>query len=208
MKNNNFNFSFKLHGIENKDLSNVVNAYKNKKRYIKLNDDTFVDLEDEELREFIRIIDSLNINVTEGRDEYKLELNKIYYLNNKLDNKEINLTYGKEKLTEALKRLEELKENYFEIPNDLKGSLREYQIKGYNWFKSLSYLGLGGILADEMGLGKTIQTITFLLSEKNKKSLIVTPTSLIYNWKQEFDKFAPSLKIGIIHGNKNERMKV
>ena len=77
---------------------------------------------------------------------------------------------------------------------NLKVALREYQVKGYNWFKSLSYLGLGGILSDEMGLGKTIQTITFLLSEKNRHSLIVTPTSLIYNWKQEFDKFAPSLK--------------
>jgi len=59
-----------------------------------------------------------------------------------------------------------------------------------------------------MGLGKTIQTITFLLSEENRHSLIVTPTSLIYNWKQEFDKFAPSLRVGIIHGNKNDRKKV
>ncbi|BCZ46106.1 DNA helicase [Clostridium gelidum] len=207
-EDNNFNFSFKLDGIDNKELSSVINAYKNKKTYIKLKDDTFVDLEDEELREFIRIIDSLNIDVTEGRDEYKIELNKIYYLNSKLDSKKINLINGKENLEEALKKLNELNENHFEIPSGLNGSLREYQIKGYNWFKSLSYLGLGGILADEMGLGKTIQTITFLLSEKNRHSLIVTPTSLIYNWKQEFDKFAPSLKIGIIHGNKNERMKV
>ena len=146
--------------------------------------------------------------MTEGKDEYKIELNKIYYLNNKLDNKQINLINGKEKLERALKKLNELNENNFEIPSGLNGSLREYQVKGYNWFKSLSYLGLGGILADEMGLGKTIQTITFLLSEKNTHSLIVTPTSLIYNWKQEFDKFAPSLRIGIIHGNKNERIKV
>ncbi|MCE5220574.1 MAG: DEAD/DEAH box helicase [Clostridium sp.] len=204
-EDNNFNFSFKLDEIDNKDLSNVIKAYKNKKRYIKLKDDVFVDLEDEELKEFIRIIDSLNIDVTEGKDEYKLESNKLYYLNNKLDNKQINLIDGKEKLQEALKKLNK---NDFEIPKDLKGSLREYQIKGYNWFKSLSYLGLGGILSDEMGLGKTIQTITFLLSEKNRHSLIVTPTSLIYNWKQEFDKFAPSLRIGIVHGSKNERMKV
>lgn len=207
-ENNDFNFSFKLDGIDNKHLSNVIDAYKNKKRYIKLNDDVFVDLEDMELRKFIKIIDSLNIDVTEGRDEYKLELNKIYYLNNKLDNKQINLSSGKEKLERALKKLNNLNENSFEIPRELKGSLREYQVKGYNWFKSLSYLGLGGILADEMGLGKTIQTITFLLSEKNRHSLIVTPTSLIYNWKQEFDRFAPSLRIGIIHGNKIERMKV
>ena len=58
----------------------------------------------------------------------------------------------------------------------------------------------------EMGLGKTLQTITFLLSEKGKKSVIVTPTSLIYNWKSEFEKFAPNLNIKIIHGNKEERI--
>ena len=57
-----------------------------------------------------------------------------------------------------------------------------------------------------MGLGKTLQTITFLLSEVGKKSIIITPTSLIYNWKSEFEKFAPSLKIKIIHGSKEERM--
>ena len=57
-----------------------------------------------------------------------------------------------------------------------------------------------------MGLGKTLQTITFLLSEKGKKSVIVTPTSLIYNWKSEFEKFAPNLNIKIIHGNKEERI--
>nr|WP_242568082.1 DEAD/DEAH box helicase [Clostridium botulinum] len=59
-----------------------------------------------------------------------------------------------------------------------------------------------------MGLGKTIQTISFLLSEKGAKSLIVTPTSLIYNWQDEFQKFAKTLNIGVIHGSKEERMKV
>ena len=207
-ENNNFKFSFRLDGIDNKELSNVINAYKNKKRYIKLNDNVFIDLEDEELIEFIRIIDALNINVTESNDEYKLELNQIYYLNSKFNDKQINLLKGKESLADALQKLDKLNENSFELPKELMGSLREYQVEGYNWFKSLSYLGLGGILADEMGLGKTIQTITFLLSEKNSHSLIVTPTSLIYNWKQEFDKFAPSLRIGIIHGNKSERIQV
>ena len=59
-----------------------------------------------------------------------------------------------------------------------------------------------------MGLGKTIQTIAFLLSEEGKKSLIITPTSLIYNWKNEFERFAPSLKIALVHENKSERFKI
>ncbi len=203
-----FEISFKLEEIANNELSAIVTAYKNEKRYIKLKDNIFVDLEDDEIKKFIRLIDSLNIDVTEGKSEYKIELNKIYYLNNKLNNKQIDLITGKEKLMKALKRMDRLSENNFEIPKDIKCSLREYQVKGYNWFKTLSYLGLGGILADEMGLGKTIQTITFLLSEKNAHSLVVVPTSLLYNWKQEFDRFAPSLKVGIIHDNKNDRMIV
>ena len=59
-----------------------------------------------------------------------------------------------------------------------------------------------------MGLGKTIQTISFLLKRENKKTLIVTPTSLIHNWKSEFEKFAPSLKVGIIHGLKKDRLNL
>ncbi|MEO2565960.1 DEAD/DEAH box helicase, partial [Clostridium tertium] len=74
--------------------------------------------------------------------------------------------------------------------------------------KSIENLGFGGILADDMGLGKTIQTITLLLSNKNKKSLIITPTSVVYNWKSEFEKFADTLNVGVIHGSVSERNKV
>ena len=56
-----------------------------------------------------------------------------------------------------------------------------------------------------MGLGKTIQTIAFLLSEKGKRSIIVTPTSLIYNWESEIINFAPTLKIAVVHGEKDAR---
>ncbi|MGL5748917.1 MAG: DEAD/DEAH box helicase, partial [Paraclostridium sp.] len=91
------------------------------------------------------------------------------------------------------------------IPKDLNAKLRDYQVNGFKWFKSLSHYEFGGILADEMGLGKTIQTITFLLSNQNKKSIIITPTSLVHNWKHEFDKFAPSLKLGVVHGDKKQR---
>ena len=59
-----------------------------------------------------------------------------------------------------------------------------------------------------MGLGKTIQAITFILSNKNKTTIVVTPTSLIHNWKYEFEKFAPTLKVGLAHGDKRNRDKI
>ena len=76
--------------------------------------------------------------------------------------------------------------------------LRDYQKEGVWWLNSIYKCDLGGILADEMGLGKSLQTIIFIkqiLKEKqDAKIIIVVPTSLVYNWEREFQKFAPNLK--------------
>ena len=95
------------------------------------------------------------------------------------------------------------------LPKNLQAELRDYQKQGFQWLKMLGHYQFGGILADEMGLGKTLQTIAFLLSEKEEKgaldALIVAPASLIYNWQAEVKKFAPSLSVQVINGNKKER---
>lgn len=111
-------------------------------------------------------------------------------------------------------------------PEGLTGSLRGYQRFGLGWLLQLNKLGMGGCLADDMGLGKTIQTIALLLATKNKNagnsyamgrsqlslfddeapagfpSLLVMPTSLLYNWKNEFASFAPSLKVLVYSGKR------
>ncbi len=91
-------------------------------------------------------------------------------------------------------------------PTGLRATLRSYQKKGYDWLGFLRNQRLGGILADDMGLGKTLQTLTLLQSEKEigekQPSLIVMPTSLVYNWKAEARKFTPDLKI-LIHTGSN-----
>lgn len=76
--------------------------------------------------------------------------------------------------------------------------LRPYQITGYRWLCSLAHYGMGGILADDMGLGKTLQTITYVLANPGTRTLIVCPTSLAYNWQDEFSKFAPQIATQII----------
>lgn len=87
----------------------------------------------------------------------------------------------------------------FEIPGGFRGELRPYQKAGYNWMRFLRSYNLGGCLADDMGLGKTVQTLALLQSVHEDKdagtSLLVMPTSLIYNWEKEAEKFTPSLKI-------------
>jgi SNF2 family DNA or RNA helicase len=88
------------------------------------------------------------------------------------------------------------------IPKEFHGHLRPYQKAGYDWFQFLKKYGFGGCLADDMGLGKTVQTLALLQKEKEIKnpetsqtSLIIMPTSLIYNWLNEAEKFAPDLRI-------------
>ena len=118
-----------------------------------------------------------------------------------------------------------------EIPSNLNAQLRKYQHSGYQWLSSLADCRFNGLLADDMGLGKTVQTITTLLNKHNNikknakklikqvdlfnieevlveekvSSLIIAPTSLIFNWVNEFSKFAPSLKIDIFHRSANKQ---
>ncbi|MGL4904834.1 MAG: SNF2-related protein, partial [Cetobacterium sp.] len=95
-------------------------------------------------------------------------------------------------------------ENYgAELP-DINATLREYQEYGYKWLRYLIDNKLGGCLADDMGLGKTLQAITLITSlhsVQNRKTLIIMPKSLIYNWESEIKKFSPTLKCGIYYGN-------
>lgn len=98
------------------------------------------------------------------------------------------------------------------IPKEVKADLRAYQKEGVAWLERLRTMFLNGILADDMGLGKTLQAISAITQLHNKKnkaqSLIVCPTSLLYNWKEEFHKFNPKLKVVVIDGTPAARKKV
>lgn len=110
----------------------------------------------------------------------------------------------------AAKRLaEELEKAEFKAEG-FEGKLRDYQERGVKWIRFLTDHGFGALLADDMGLGKTIQTIAWLLSRKTHSpnplpqpnaTLIVAPLTLLSNWKREFQKFAPSLKVYVHHGD-------
>ncbi|CRX39068.1 DEAD/DEAH box helicase [Estrella lausannensis] len=99
-----------------------------------------------------------------------------------------------------------------EVPKEIKAELRSYQIEGANWLERLRNMHLNGILADDMGLGKTLQAIVVLtqqkLDEPKSQSLIVCPTSLVYNWKEEIQKFNPNLRVLIVDGIPNQRKKL
>lgn len=105
-----------------------------------------------------------------------------------------------DKITELLKADKTV------LPVNLKAQLRHYQLRGYSWLYKNAQLGLGSLLADDMGLGKTLQVITTLQKFKEEgalkkaPSLIIVPTTLLSNWKNEIQRFAPSLTATIFHG--------
>lgn len=156
------------------------------------------------------IIDTLiELNDPEALDQDgKLKLSR--FQSNQLalldsEHSQIHWTGG-EKIREFGEKLQNF-EGIAEVdpPAGLKAELRHYQRDGLSWLQFLREYKLGGILADDMGLGKTVQTLAHLLIEKNEKradlpSLVVAPTSLMVNWKREAARFAPKLKVLVLHG--------
>ncbi|ENK1242077.1 SNF2 helicase associated domain-containing protein [Clostridium botulinum] len=198
------NLSYNIGNVPKREFKNIFKAFKHNKSFYKTKDNSFIDLEDDGIRNFLSLLDDLSFNGDISGDSIKIHKNRAYYIQNKGE------AFIKEKdlLKNISNKIININDNYYEVPKNLNATLREYQIAGYQWMKTLSNMRFGGILADEMGLGKTIQTISFLLSQDGSKSLIVTPTSLIYNWQDEFQRFAKDLKVGIIHGSKEDRIKI
>lgn len=100
-----------------------------------------------------------------------------------------------------------------ETPPFIRGEMRDYQIAGLNWLVSLHENGISGILADEMGLGKTLQTISFMgylryVCDISGPHLIAVPKSTLDNWKREFAKWTPDVKVLILQGDKEERHRL
>lgn len=101
------------------------------------------------------------------------------------------------------------------VHKDFKGDLRTYQHDGCNWLGFMREYGLAGILADDMGLGKTIQALALLLNhhkngkgEKKGPSLVVAPTSVVYNWLSEAHKFTPTLNTALFLGRDRNELLV
>lgn len=203
-----FEFEFNIGDLREEEINKILRSFRDNVKYYKLENGEFLDLEEINIKEALTLIDNLIEEEILNKNIIEIPLNKAIYLEDYLEDKKMRYIKGRKEIKELKKKLTNIEGKIFEVPNDLNASLREYQISGYNWFKTLDYLGFGGILGDEMGLGKTLQTITLLLSNKGSKSLIIAPTSLIYNWNNEFKKFAPNMKIAIANGSKEEREKL
>lgn len=196
-------------GKETVEIPDLLKQIENDKQYVKLADGSSLYLPDEvikEIKTFSQFLDLKN-----GQGEIRLPMAGITLLkmlqsvteNVRLDSRTSTLL-EKYLAFEAIQPVN--------IPGQLRGELREYQKYGLDWLSFLNEFGFGGILADDMGLGKTVQVISLLLKlkEENKLQhpvLIVVPLTLIFNWREEFQKFAPGIKVLRYHGNRGDRLK-
>ncbi|WP_443937004.1 DEAD/DEAH box helicase [Pedobacter sp. MW01-1-1] len=150
-------------------------------------------------------------SLAESGQSLKLKKHHIGLINDLAEDSLANVTL--ERKLQRLSDFENIEDMH--MPIHFKGSLRDYQKAGYNWFSFLREYNFGGCLADDMGLGKTIQTLAMLQKVKeddqavdaHRTSLIIMPTSLIYNWLTEAKKFTPKLKI-LAHTGTNRNKDV
>ncbi|MDR3566296.1 MAG: DEAD/DEAH box helicase [Negativicutes bacterium] len=192
-----------------KEMIEVLMAFRMKKRYHRLKNGAFIDLNTPELQTAAKLIENLGFSPADIENKV-LNLPKFQamYLDN-LARENTEFTFVRSgDFRRMVRDIREPQDVEYEVPESLVKILREYQITGFSWLKSLARYGLGGVLGDDMGLGKTLQVIAFILSERIKDpapSIVVAPTSLLYNWFEEVVKFAPGLKVAIIDGQQDER---
>jgi len=195
------------------ELAEILEKYKMKKKFHRLKDGSFVNLEQNDAIKLLdNMVSGMNLRYSDlEKKQIKVPIYRSLYLERLLEKFPKVKAEKDEKYYELMEQIANRNEQeYEEIPTGLTVTLRDYQKNGFQWLKTLERYGLGGILADDMGLGKTLQMIaviqSYLNQTKSKKtSIIVCPSSLVINWKNEIAKFAPSIKCTIITGTQAER---
>ena len=183
-------------------VSDLLNRVRESKgRFFQIGDDEYVALS-EQLRKQLSALDRLM------QSDHKTQ--KIASYNTTFLQDLVNSgakIHADNSYNEMLAKMEEADTMKFSVPRNLQADLRDYQKEGFRWLCRLAHWGAGACLADDMGLGKTIQTIALLLSKaKEGASLVIMPTSVLLNWKNELTRFAPSLN-PIIMRDSNDRAK-
>ena len=196
----NLNFS-------NEELSKILKGIKKKVKYVKLSKNIIFDINNDEVKQFFELVEEFNLDQNNLTGKQSIPLYQgLKLMSNDHDFKNVNID---ENIKNMIKEISNYKEANYEIPSEVKGVLRRYQINAFNWLKTLVKYNFCGILADDMGLGKTLEIISLILSENsNKPSLIVGPKSLIFNWQKEFEKWAPNVKVVVINGVAEDRKNI
>lgn len=216
IENNLLDIDFTNLNFDPAELQEIMRQYKLKKRYHRLKDGSFINLEDNETIKFIdSITEDIDVDYSQIKNgELRLPMYRALYLDKILDKNEFIKVNKDENYKSLVERLDVKQiEGSMQMPSLLKANLREYQKIGVQWLQMLDFYGLGGILADDMGLGKTVQILCVICSylekhkENSKPIMVVCPSSLCLNWQNEIEKFTTGVTSQVIHGSLEARKK-
>lgn len=209
--------------VPQQELLELLAGYRLKKKYYRLKDGSFVDMEDTSLKMLSELTEAMHVKPKDFlRGNLQLPMYRTLYLDRLLEENEGVYSSRDSRFREMVKGFKTVKDADFEEPASLSGIMRGYQKNGYKWLRTLENWRFGGILADDMGLGKTVQAIAVLLAAKEEAqagrtpgqnmtaapaptALVVAPASLVFNWGEELARFAPQLTVCLVTGTQEER---
>ncbi len=204
--------------VESDDLTQaqireILSRYHRKKKFYRLKSGEFIRMEEEQTGKLIQLLDDVGVRAADmKKDGIVLPRFRALYLDGMTKEEGISEFTRDSDFRLLIRNMKSVEESEYEVPQSLRKVIRDYQKIGFRWLETLHHNGFGGILADDMGLGKTLQIIAFLKAEKNdaenRRTLIVCPASLIYNWQKEIEHFAPDLATRLIIGTAAERAQL
>ena len=190
------------------ELSHILNAYRKKKKFYQLKNGEMIDLENTGLEQLDELASTMNLTTKDFKKEtiekpayqafHLMDVNPEFDVRNDVT------------VTEYTNRLMNIKKQPIQLKDEYKSLLRMYQQQGIQWLYDLKNMNLNGILADDMGLGKTLQVLVFYEQyvSKEKPSLIVCPSSLMYNWMSEIEKFKIDVNAVCVTGMQEARKDI
>ena len=212
-KDNILAYDFAIDNVDNKEAASLLTAIKSKKKYYRLKSGDVISLfNNQELEDFEALTSDLEIDSKDlKKKSITIPKYRAFFIESLKNNRYQEISTNS-KFDEFIKNFSAYKNADVKFTEEENKLLRDYQKEGVKWLYTIYKCDLGGILADEMGLGKTLQAIIFLrklIAEKtDAKILIVSPTSLVYNWEKEFQKFAPELKYIAVAESKKKRQEI
>lgn len=200
--------------MEPEELLQLLNSYKLKRRWHRLKSGDYVDLgEADSLDDIQKLAEDLDVSEEDLiNGNVQLPKYRSLYVDSLLEDHDEIAADRDKNFKSLIRSFSTVKDADLEPAERLKEIMRPYQLYGFRWLSTLAQAGFGGILADEMGLGKTLQMLAFMDQQKRggqiRPSLVVCPASLVYNWKEEAQRFAPDLKVELLAGSQQARKPV
>lgn len=181
------------------ELKAIINGLKKKVKYVKLKDNTILEIDKNDGEKFLSTIEEFDLNTNKLQETQSKPLYQSLKMIGDVDSL-VNIETDSY-LKQMINDIKNYKNSEYDVDDSLKKVMRDYQIEAYKWIKTLIKYGFSGVIADDMGLGKTLEIISVIKGDTTTlPSLIVCPKSLVYNWVNEFKKWSPNDQVQAIDG--------